>query len=42
MDALSEDALVLAILFTWLDGEKQRGILKLLNIKMEEGRCESG
>ena len=36
METLSEDALVLAILFVWLDGEKQEEILKLLNIKMEE------
>ena len=42
MGNLPEDTLVLAILFVWLDGEKQEEILKLLNIKKEEGRCESG
>ena len=36
MDSLSEDALVLAVLFTWLDGEKQEEILRLLNIKAED------
>ena len=38
MGELSEDELVLAILFTWLDGEKQEEILELLNIEVEEGR----
>lgn len=38
MGELSGDELVLAILFVWLDGEKQREILKLLNIEVEEGR----
>lgn len=36
MENLSQDELVLAILFVWLDGEKQEEILKLLNIKTEE------
>lgn len=40
MDALSKDALVLAILFTWLDGEKQEEILKLLDIKVKEAKSE--
>ncbi len=42
MDTLSEDALVLAILFVWLDGEKQEEILKMLSVKKEDGKCESG
>lgn len=40
MDNLSEDALILVILFVWLDGKKQEEILKLLDIKVEERGCE--
>lgn len=36
MEKLSEDTLVLAILFVWLDGEKQEEILELLKIETEE------